>query len=133
MLDRKLSDSLSNFGSALENLESAFKIDRNQELAKEGTIHRFETAVELAWKTISRALHHEGIEAWSPRACVREAFQMGWIEDEPAWLSLIDSRNLTSHEYLDEELVDQNYDEIVRLTPTLRSVFEVLLIKFPMQ
>jgi hypothetical protein len=41
---------------ALENLERALKVPTDGELVLEGTIHRFEIAIELFWKTLSRAL-----------------------------------------------------------------------------
>jgi len=67
MSARKLLDSLSNLEKAVSNLERALTIPRDRELVVEGTIHRFEMTIELIWKTLKRALEHEGIHPKTPR------------------------------------------------------------------
>src|ERR1019366_982049 len=108
MTDRKLLDSLSNLQNALENLERAVKIPKDRELVAEGMIHRFEMTIELFWKTLRRAVRYEGSKADSSRESLKEAFRMGWLHDEQVWLDMLDSRNTTSHEYLAEQLADDN-------------------------
>jgi hypothetical protein len=44
---------------------------------------------------------------------------------------MLDSRNTTSHMYLDEEMAEDNYDDIVNVTPTLRSAFDFLRFRYP--
>ncbi|CAO4132608.1 hypothetical protein OFEAOIEE_LOCUS328 [Methylorubrum extorquens] len=39
---------------------------------------------------------------------------------------MVQSRNTTSHNYLAEELAEENYEDIVKVTPLLRSTFEFL-------
>ncbi len=131
MSDRKLLDSLKNLQNALENLERAVKIPKDRELVAEGTIHRFEMTIELFWKTLQRAVRYEGSRADSSRASLREAFQMGWLDDEQVWLDMLDSRNTTSHEYLAEALADDNYDDIRKVTPILRKSFNYLRARLP--
>jgi nucleotidyltransferase substrate binding protein (TIGR01987 family) len=131
MTDRKLLDSLSNLQNALENLERAVAIPKDRELVAEGTIHRFEMTIELFWKTLRRAIRYEGTRVDSSRESLREAFRMGWLDDEQVWLDMLDSRNTTSHEYLAETLADDNYDDIKKVTPILRKACDGLRSRYP--
>jgi nucleotidyltransferase substrate binding protein (TIGR01987 family) len=71
------------------------------DLEKEGTIQRFEFAVELAWKTLKDFLEHEGkvIDPVTPRTVVKDAFAAGVIRDGQVWIDMLDHRNLLSHTY----------------------------------
>jgi nucleotidyltransferase substrate binding protein (TIGR01987 family) len=131
MSDRKLIDSLKNLQNALENLERAVRIPKDRELVAEGTIHRFEITIELFWKTLRRAVRYEGSKVDSSRESLKEAFRMGWLHDEQVWLDMLDSRNTTSHEYLAEELADDNYEDIKRVMPVLRQAFDFLRSRYP--
>jgi nucleotidyltransferase substrate binding protein (TIGR01987 family) len=117
---------LANLEKAIAKLEAAVAMPKDRELVVEGTIQRFETAIELFWKTLKRALEFEGLHPKTPRDSVREAFKIGWLHDEQAWLDMLDSRNTTSHQYLDEELIESNYDDVKHVTPVLRSVINDL-------
>ena len=131
MSDRKLHDSLDNLEKVLENLERAVQIPKDRELVAEGTIHRFEMTIELFWKTLQRAIQYEGTRVTTSRESLREAFRLGWLHDEQAWLYMIDSRNTTSHEYLAEELAEDSYDDIVKVTPIIRQAFDLLRSRYP--
>jgi nucleotidyltransferase substrate binding protein (TIGR01987 family) len=133
MSERKLRDSLSNLERALQNLERAVSIPKDRELVAEGTIHRFEITIELFWKTLRRAIRYEGTNVDTSRESLREAFGIGWLQDEQVWLDMLDSRNTTSHEYLDGELTDNNYDDIVKVTPIIRQAVNFLLQRYPEQ
>lgn len=69
------------------------------EWTRDAAIQRFEFTFELAWKAVARLARVEGIEAPSPRQALRAAMRLGWIEDDPAWLAMLDDRNRTSHTY----------------------------------
>lgn len=131
MSDRRLLDSLQNLQNAIENLERAVEIPRDRELVAEGTIHRFEMTIELYWKTLRRAVRYEGTKVKTSRESLREAFRLGWLDDEQVWLDMLDSRNTTSHEYLDEELTEANYDDIRKVTPIIRQAFDTLRARYP--
>ena len=131
MTDRKLLDSLNNLDRSLQNLERALELPKSQELVIEGTIQRFETTIELFWKTLQRALRYEGLDPKTPRDSVKDAFQLGWLNDESAWLEMLDIRNRTSHQYLSERYVERNYDSIAKVTPTLRAAFDQLQKRYP--
>jgi nucleotidyltransferase substrate binding protein (TIGR01987 family) len=130
MSDRKLQDSLENLQRALTKLEAALLIPRDRELVVEGTIQRFEYVIELMWKTLKRALEFEGLHPKTPRESVKEAFKIGWLHDEGEWLDMLDSRNTTSHNYLDEELAEDNYEDIAKVTPILRATFDFLRTRY---
>jgi nucleotidyltransferase substrate binding protein (TIGR01987 family) len=70
-------------------------------LEKEGTIQRFEFAVELAWKTLKDYLEYEGrvIEPLTPRNVIKEAFAARILRDGQVWIDMLDHRNLLSHSY----------------------------------
>ena len=130
MSARKLKDSLNNLAKAIANLERALTIPRDRELVFEGTIHRFEVTIELMWKTLKRALEFEGLNPKTPRESLKEAFRVGWLHDEDAWLDMIDHRNTTSHVYLAEELLEENYEDIVKVTPILRTTLDFLIARY---
>jgi len=73
------------------------------QLAVDGSILRFEFCVEISWKLVKKMLMDiEGIEALSPKKALQAAYQLDWIEDEQAWLQMLNDRNLTSHTYREE-------------------------------
>ncbi|MFH6964693.1 HI0074 family nucleotidyltransferase substrate-binding subunit [Flavobacterium plurextorum] len=126
--NRKLLDSLSNLRKAVDKLNNALSIPNDRELVVEGTIQRFEVVVELLWKTLRRALKFEGvrINPDSPRETMKEGFAIGWLHNEVIWQELLDKRNSTSHNYLDEELIEQNYKDIQNVTPEIVTVLTLL-------
>lgn len=126
--NRKLLDSLANLRKAIDKLNAALLIPNDRELVVEGTIQRFEVVVELLWKTLRRALKFEGITLIpdSPREVMRQGFAVGWLHNEPIWQDLLDRRNTTSHEYLDEELIENNYEDIKAVAPEILKVLKVL-------
>lgn len=123
---RKVTDSLENLRKATDKLESALKIPVDRELVMEGTVQRFEVTVELVWKTLQRSLKYEGIHPKTPRETMKKAFATGWLNDEIIWQDLLDGRNTTSHEYLDEEFIEENYSDIKKVFPYIKELVEFL-------
>ena len=78
------------------------------------------------WKTLKRALEYEGFSPKTPRESLKEAFCVGWLHEEDVWLDMLDQRNTTSHVYLAEE----NYNDIVKVTPILRSTLDFLTARY---
>jgi nucleotidyltransferase substrate binding protein (TIGR01987 family) len=132
MSERQVQDSLANLERATRKLEDALRIPKERELVVEGTIQRFEVVVELTWKTLKRALEFEGLHPKTPRESLKEAFRLGWLHDEDIWLNILDQRNTTSHVYLSEELVENNYDDIRKVTPVIRQVVDFLRSRYPL-
>ncbi|WP_457595115.1 HI0074 family nucleotidyltransferase substrate-binding subunit [Hydrogenimonas sp.] len=69
------------------------------DLEIDGTIQRFEYTIELLWKALKALLAYEGIECYSPKNCIKEAFKAGLIEDDEIVLDMLDDRNAGSHIY----------------------------------
>lgn len=130
--NRKLKDSLGNLRKAVDKLNAALQIPNDRELVVEGTIQRFEVVVELLWKTLRRALKYEGtrIQPDTPREAMKEGFAVGWLHNEPIWQKLLDKRNSTSHEYLDEEFIEDYYEDIKVVTPEIVIVLELLEARY---
>lgn len=129
---RKLLDSLDNFRKAVDKLNAALQIPKDRELVVEGTIQRFEFVVEILWKTLQRALKYEGvrINPDTPRETMKQAFAVGWLHNEVVWQDLLDRRNTTSHEYLDEGFIEENYEDIRNVTPEIVIVLELLELRY---
>jgi nucleotidyltransferase substrate binding protein (TIGR01987 family) len=130
MSARKLKDSLANLDKVVVNLERALTVSRDRELVFEGTIHRFEMTIELMWKTLKRALEYEGLHPKTPRESLKEAFQLGWLHDEGVWIDMLEQRNTTSHVYLAEEILEDNYADVVKVTPILRATLNFLVHRY---
>jgi len=70
-------------------------------LEQEGTVQRFEVALELGWKTLKDYLQSEGAEIVpvTPRSVVKAAFESRVLKDGKIWLDMLDHRNLLAHTY----------------------------------
>jgi nucleotidyltransferase substrate binding protein (TIGR01987 family) len=130
--NRKLLDSLSNLRKAVDKLNAALAIPNDRELVVEGTVQRFEVVVELLWKTLRRALKYEGVRISpdTPRETMKEGFAIGWLHNEPIWQDLLDKRNTTSHEYLDDQFIEDNYADIKSVTPEIVVVLQLLETRY---
>jgi len=130
MNKRKINDSLTNLGKAVGKLKDALQVPTDRELVFEGTIQRFEYVIELCWKTMKRALEYEGIKTKTPRESIKQAYAVDWINDETAWLDMLDSRNTTSHLYLHEDLIENAYNDIKKNFPEIERIYKFLLEKY---
>lgn len=124
MSDR-LSQRLENLGRALDRLDEALAVPSDAPLAVDGTIQRFEFTFELVWKALKDALAAEGVEVVTPKATLRAAYRVGWIDDEAAWLDMLDDRNLSSHVYREEAAVEI-YARVRKNAPRIREAYNVL-------
>lgn len=126
MSARQRDRSLANLDRALARLEKALRVPRDAPLAVDGTIQRFEFAIELTWKSLKRVLADEGVETATPREAVAQAYRARWIDDETLWLSMLRDRNATSHIY-DEETAERIYARIGTYAPVLRAAWQTLM------
>jgi nucleotidyltransferase substrate binding protein (TIGR01987 family) len=125
MSEEKIQQSLHNLDRALKRLSEALDEPSSNSLVIDGTIQRFEFVIELFWKAFKRLLDREGIQVSTPRESIKQAYQVGWIEDEQAWLEMLRDRNETSHVY-DEATARRIYESIKRNFVALESVYERL-------
>lgn len=102
-----------------ENFDKSYKLLKkysNQEITTEleraGIIQFFEITFELAWKVLKDYLESEGYMVKSPRETVKQAFQIGLIDNGHIWIDALSNRNLTTHTY-DEELATKMTSEIL--------------------
>lgn len=59
----------------------------------------FEVALEYAWKDLKRIIEDKGLEAYSPKDVIREAANIGILEDPDLWIKCVNARNLSVHDY----------------------------------
>ncbi len=99
-----------NFEKALNRLKEAVEHAKD-ELDKDGVIQRFEFTVEMLWKTLKTILEYQGIDCYSPRNCIKEAFKANIISDDEIFLDMLEDRNLSSHVY-DQKTSEEIFQRI---------------------
>ena len=99
----KLAIKIEGYNNAIEKLNKSLEKDiKEDDLYLDAIIKRFEFSYELAWRLMKRFLSYEGVDAQSPRAVIREAFNNGLINNPNVWLDMLEKRNLSSHTYNQE-------------------------------
>ena len=101
---------IKNFEKALDRLKEGVKEAKN-DLDKDGVIQRFEFTMETLWKALRAILLYQGIECYSPRSCIKEAFRANLISDDEIILDMLEDRNISSHVY-DEERSNKIFERI---------------------
>jgi nucleotidyltransferase substrate binding protein (TIGR01987 family) len=96
---------LEKWGNVLDRLMEVLARNSEDRAIIDAAIQRFEFSFELGWKAIQACLKYEGREGKTPREVLQEAFRIGGIANEQAWLAMLSDRNLTSHTY-NEALAD---------------------------
>jgi len=104
---------IDNFEKGLNRLKEAVDIAKD-ELDKDGVIQRFEFTIELLWKALKSVLAYQGIECYSPRNCIKEAFKTYLIDDDEIILDMLEDRNRSSHIY-SESTSEEIFDRIKRI------------------
>ena len=89
---------IDNFEKGLNRLKDAVERAKD-DLDKDGVIQRFEFTIELLWKALKTVLGYQGIECYSPRSCIKEAYKAYLIEDDEIILDMLEDRNRSSHIY----------------------------------
>lgn len=102
-----------------ENFDKSYKLLKKYsdkpittELERAGIIQFFEMTFELACKVLKDYLESEGYTVKSPRETVKQAFQIGVIDNGHVWIDALSNRNLTTHTY-DDELANKMTSEIL--------------------
>ena len=116
-----------------ENFDKSYKLLKKYsykpivtELERAGIIQFFEITFELAWKVLKDYLESEGYMVKSPRETIKQAFQIGLIDNGHVWIDALSNRNLTTHTY-DEELATKMTSEILdTYLPELDKIYEKL-------
>ena len=100
----KLQNKYENFSTAVKRLNEAniaYKKNADNDIYQDALIKRFEFTFELCWKTLREFMTEQGyrLELPSPKGVFALAYQEGILDDEALWLDMLESRNLTSHDY----------------------------------
>ena len=101
---------IQNFEKALQRLKEAVERAKD-DLDKDGVIQRFEFTVELLWKTLKAILEYQGIECYSPRNCIKEAFKANIINDDEIILDMLGDRIKSPHIY-NEQTSEEIFERI---------------------
>ncbi|MCX5751163.1 MAG: nucleotidyltransferase substrate binding protein [Candidatus Saganbacteria bacterium] len=124
-MNSKFLNILQQLKEALARFEEVMREKKN-DIIRDSAIQRFEFTFELAWKTIKAYLKEKGAEElYFPRDVIRAAFQAGIIDDDPQWLAMIDTRNLTSHIY-NQAMAEQAYAKFSVYLPLIKKLIENL-------
>lgn len=115
-----------NFEKTYKLLEKYSEQTITNKLEKAGIIQFFEMAFELAWKVLKDYLESEGYMVKSPRETIKQAFQIGLIDNGHIWIDALADRNLTTYTY-DEELASKMATEIISVyLPELKKMYDKL-------
>lgn len=75
----------------------------DEEILREALIKRFEFTQELSWKLLKDYLQYQGAtDLMGSRDVYRRALNLGIISDS-LWLNMILDRNLSAHDYNDDQ------------------------------
>lgn len=116
------------------NFEKSYKllnqyIDKpiETELERAGIIQLFEVSFELSWKLMKDYLEAQELVVKSPRETIKQAFQIGLIDDGHVWIDALSDRNLTVHTY-DEEMAKKMVKDIANVYfPELKKFYNKLM------
>ena len=100
----KLENKYENFGNAVNRLNEAnvvYKKNSDNDIYQDALIKRFEFTFELAWKTLREFMLDQGysLEILSPKGVISFAWREGIISNEERWLDMLQSRNMSAHDY----------------------------------
>ncbi len=65
----------------------------------------------MAWKVIQEYAKDQGLRCYSPRECIKTAFELKLFDYDETWLSMISRRNESVHIYNDK-FADTLYDDL---------------------
>lgn len=118
-----------NYIHAVQRLAEAIADYRTYPIdtVRDGVIQRFEFTFELAWKSLKEYMMEAGLshDLQFPKMILKEAYAAELIDDEKVWLSMLESRNMTSHIYDDHTAAKVANAIITRYLPELQRLAEI--------
>lgn len=122
----KKADQLENAIARLQEAVEEYRRTHSQTV-RDGAIQRFEFCADLAWKATHDYLQAQGyLDVHGSKPIMRMAYAQGLIDNDQAWIRLLDARNQTSHLY-DDLLADAVYQAIESdYLPLLRELSQKL-------
>lgn len=116
-----------NFEKSYKLLSKYINQPLKTELERAGIIQFFEIAFELSWKLMKDYLEAQELYTKSPRETIKQAYQIGLIDDGHIWIDALSDRNLTMHTY-DDKLAEKMVRDIVQIYfPELKKLYEKLI------
>ncbi|MBQ1697911.1 MAG: nucleotidyltransferase substrate binding protein [Bacteroidales bacterium] len=113
---------LKHLAIGIELLDTKTNIPGIMDIVNDGLIQRFEFTHELAWNVMKDYAAFQGnYEIRGSRDAIRYALKENLITDEK-WMSTINARNLTSHDY--------NEDTATQIAKDIRNVYFKLFCDF---
>ena len=88
-----------NFKKSYKLLNQYINKPIETELERAGIIQFFEISFELSWKLMKDYLEAQGFKVKSPRETIKQAYQIGLIDNGHTWIDALEDRNLTVHTY----------------------------------
>jgi nucleotidyltransferase substrate binding protein (TIGR01987 family) len=101
--------------------------DITKEVYRDSIVKKYEILEDQLWKLLSKVFKSWGLELSNPRACYRQAFKEGWIENIDTWNDIVSSRNATVHVYNEDDyekiknkIIAQYVGEIEKLLENIK-------------
>jgi len=127
----KLRRNLENTKKALFSLEdilrqisSKSRDDNDYEIYRDSAIKRFEYTIEVSRKLMSYYLEYIDKKINGQKLVLKKAFEFDLIDDK-IWFTMVDDRNLTTHEY-SEEIALTLLKDIFIYAKKLREFYEII-------
>lgn len=122
----RLDQRIENFNRAFYILSEAVKSYKSSEvLTHMALIQSFEVTFELAWKVLKDYLAIKGIDVYTPKDVIKEAFSSEILHDGQVWIDMLKDRNSGSHEY--------NIDRVSAILKNICNVYYPVLALFHQQ
>jgi nucleotidyltransferase substrate binding protein (TIGR01987 family) len=133
MTDCRWQQRYDNYVRALNNLTRAVTLAETRELSEleqQGLIQSFEFTHELAWNVLRDFLKDKGFsDLMGSKDTTRMAFKEGLIRNGDAWMAMITARNLSSHTYNIDVVLDMVEDILNTFYPLFMTMRDVLAAK----
>ena len=129
----RLRERLTLANNALQTLAEVQAADAQTTIKRDAAILRFTYTFEAVWKAAQRYLADiEGVEASSPKSCIRECRDAGLLNDDQATsaLAMANDRNLCVHLY-DENLAEELWERLPAHTVLLTAWLGAMMSRLP--
>ena len=134
-MEGRLKYKITQYEDAVLNFERSLSIDLEPfadiviDSIKSGSVQKFETCVELLWKTLKSYLWEiNGIDSKSPKLVIKDIYNLNLLsaEEYEQIMGLLDDRNKLSHIY-NKEQFEEIYNRVIKSMPLFTRVETILL------
>jgi len=126
----RLEERIENFNKAFvlfAEMHNSYLSDKKSDIVRLALVQSFEIVFELAWKVLKDYLNANGIEVFTPKEVIKEAFGAEKIRNGQIWIDMMKDRNSSSHEYnmdkvnvILERISTIYYDELNRFKEQIK-------------